>query len=107
MLKEVFCLTENESGTPPDIGIEKWNDRHFQTRSPQQLHGMIGYAHRLYAGGNDHLFCCPESGPDGFCYYTLYRRVVLLLIPCVTMRSLCRERRTRTDQLLLTSPVSW
>ena len=50
-------------------GRRKRNDCHFQTRSPQQLswHDRL-CAHRLYAGGNGHLFCCPESGlrPDGF-----------------------------------------
>ena len=43
-----------------------------------------------------------------FSYYTLYRTIFILLlyIPVLTMRSLAEERRSRTDQLLLTSPVS-
>ncbi len=32
--------------------------------------------------------------------------MLLLYIPVLTMRSLAEERRSRTDQLLLTSPVS-
>ena len=32
--------------------------------------------------------------------------MLLLYIPVLTMRSFAEERRTRTDQLLLTSPVS-
>ena len=45
--------------------------------------------------------------PD-FGYYTLYRTifVLLLYIPVLTMRSFAEERHSRTDQLLLTSPVS-
>ena len=39
--------------------------------------------------------------------YTLYNNlfVLLLLVPLLTMRSFAEERRARTDQLLLTSPV--
>ena len=45
--------------------------------------------------------------PD-FGYYTLCRTifVLLLYIPVLTMRSFAEERHSRTDQLLLTSPVS-
>ena len=32
--------------------------------------------------------------------------VLLVLVPILTMRSMAEERRSRTDQLLLTSPVS-
>ena len=32
--------------------------------------------------------------------------VFLIIIPVLTMRSLAEERRTRTDQLLYTAPVS-
>ena len=41
-----------------------------------------------------------------FSYYTRYRTsfILLLYIPVLTMRSLAEERRSRTDQLLLTSP---
>lgn len=40
--------------------------------------------------------------------YTLYSFIVVLLIfvPLLCMRSFAEEKRTRTDQLLLTSPVS-
>ncbi|WP_418666105.1 ABC transporter permease, partial [Allofournierella sp.] len=39
---------------------------------------------------------------------TLYSFVIVLLvfIPLLTMRSFAEEKRARTDQLLLTSPVS-
>mgnify|MGYP000793130102 CR=1 FL=1 len=47
-------------------------------------------------------------GMTDFSYYTLNRTIFILLlyIPVLTMRSLAEERRARTDQLLLTSPVS-
>ena len=47
-------------------------------------------------------------GMTDFSYYTLYRTIFILLlyIPVLTMRSLAEERRSRTDQLLLTSPVA-
>ena len=32
--------------------------------------------------------------------------VLLLAVPILTMRSMAQERRSRTDQLLLTSPVT-
>ena len=46
-------------------------------------------------------------GMTDFSYYTLYKTlfVLLLYFPVLTMRSLAEERRSRTDQLLLTSPV--
>lgn len=47
-------------------------------------------------------------GVTDFGYYTLYNTmfVFLVYVPVLTMRSLAEERRTRTDQLLLTSPVT-
>lgn len=47
-------------------------------------------------------------GSPDFGYYTLYRTmfVFLIFIPVLTMRSLAEERHNRTDQLLLTSPVT-
>lgn len=46
-------------------------------------------------------------GLTDFGYYTLYRTIFMFLfyIPVLTMRSFAEERKNRTDQLLLTSPV--
>ncbi len=44
------------------------------------------------------------SDPSGYCRYMIYFYVVLL--PILTMRSFSEERRLRTDQLIMTSPVS-
>lgn len=75
------------------------------------FHGMTGYvltAFLLAATGIYFLALNLGYGMTDFGYYTLYRTVFILLlyIPLLTMRSLAEERRSRTDQLLLTSPVS-
>ena len=71
--------------------------------------GMMGYvllAFFLAVGGLYFTVMNLMSGyPD--LSYTLYNNlfVLLLLLPLLTMRSFAEERRARTDQLLLTSPV--
>lgn len=75
------------------------------------FHGMMGYvltAFLLAASGIYFLALNLGYGLTDFSYYTLYRTVFVLLlyIPVLTMRSLAEERRSRTDQLLLTNPVS-
>ena len=72
--------------------------------------GMMGYvllAFFLAVGGLYFTVMNLMSGyPD--LSYTLYNNlfVLLVLVPLLTMRSFAEERRARTDQLLLTSPVS-
>ena len=71
--------------------------------------GMMGYvllAFFLAVGGLYFTVMNMMSGyPD--LSYTLYNNlfVLLVLVPLLTMRSFAEERRARTDQLLLTSPV--
>ena len=71
--------------------------------------GMMGYvllAFFLAVGGLYFTVMNLMSGyPD--LSYTLYNNlfVLLLLVPLLTMRSFAEERRARTDQLLLPSPV--
>lgn len=71
--------------------------------------GMMGYvllAFFLAVGGLYFTVMNLMSGyPD--LSYTLYNNlfVLLVLVPLLTMRSFVEERRARTDQLLLTSPV--
>ena len=74
------------------------------------FHGMMGYvltAFLLASSGIYFLALNLGYGLTDFGYYTLYRTIFMLLlyIPVLTMRSLAEERRSRTDQLLLTSPV--
>ena len=74
------------------------------------FHGMIGYvltafllvASAIYFVALNLGYGLPDVG-----YYTLYNTIFMLLFyfPVLTMRSFAEERRTRTDQLLLTSPV--
>ena len=75
------------------------------------FHGMMGYvltAFLLAASGIYFLALNLGYGLTDFGYYTLYRTIFMLLLyfPVLAMRSLAEERRARTDQLLLTSPVS-
>ncbi len=57
--------------------------------------GMFFYVQSLYAGTSD------MSGTFGNMFF-----ILLFLIPLLTMRLLSEERRQKTDQALLTAPVS-
>ena len=83
----------------------------FKREVRSSFHGMIGYvltAFMLAATAIYFIALNLGYGLTDFGYYTLYRTifVLLLYIPVLTMRCFAEERRTRTDQLLLTSPVS-
>ena len=82
----------------------------FKREVRSSFHGMIGYvltAFMLVATAIYFIALNLGYGLTDFGYYTLYRTVFVLLlyIPVLTMRCFAEERRTRTDQLLLTSPV--
>ena len=82
----------------------------FKRELRSYFHGMLGYvltAFLLASSGIYFLALNLGYGLTDFGYYTLYRTIFMLLlyIPVLTMRSLAEERRSRTDQLLLTSPV--
>ena len=75
------------------------------------FHGMLGYvltAFLVASSGLYFLARCLIYGLTDFSYYTLYQTIFMLLlyIPVLAMRSLAEEHHSRTDQLLLTSPVS-
>ena len=75
------------------------------------FHGMLGYvltAFLVASSGLYFLARCLIYGLTDFSYYTLYQTIFMLLlyIPVLAMRSLAEECHSRTDQLLLTSPVS-
>lgn len=83
----------------------------FKREFRAEFTGMIGYvltAFLVAASGLYFLALNLGYGLPDFSYYTLYRTefMLLLYIPVLTMRSLAEERRSGTDQLLLTSPVS-
>jgi len=46
------------------------------------------------------------ASSDTSTYFTFLMFVFVIMLPLLTMKSLSEERRTRTEQLLLTSPVS-
>ena len=75
------------------------------------FHGMIGAVLTAFMLASTAIYFVALNlgyGLPDFGYYTLYRTifVLLLYIPVLTMRSFAEERHSRTDQLLLTSPVS-
>ena len=74
------------------------------------FHGMIGYVLTAFMLVSTSIYFVALNlgyGLTDFGYYTLYRTIFMLLlyIPVLTMRSFAEERHSRTDQLLLTSPV--
>ena len=75
------------------------------------FHGMIGAVLTAFMLASTAIYFVALNlgyGLPDFGYYTLCRTifVLLLYIPVLTMRSFAEERHSRTDQLLLTSPVS-
>ena len=83
----------------------------FKREIRSSFHGMIGYVLTAFMLAATAIYFVALNlgyGLTDFGYYTLDRTifVLLLYIPVLTMRCFAEERRTRTDQLLLTSPVS-
>lgn len=82
----------------------------FKRELRSYFHGMLGYVLTAFLLTSSAIYFLALNlgyGLTDFGYYTLYRTIFMLLlyIPVLTMRSLAEERRSRTDQLLLTSPV--
>lgn len=82
----------------------------FKREAASYFHGMIGYVLTAFLLGATGLYFLAMNlgyGLPDFAYYTLYNSLFVLLLyaPVLAMRSLAEERRSRTDQLLLTSPV--
>ncbi len=82
----------------------------FKREIRSYFHGMMGYLLTAFLLADTGLYFLALNlgyGLTDFSYYTLYKTLFVLLIyfPVLTMRSLAEERRSRTDQLLLTSPV--
>lgn len=74
------------------------------------FHSMIGYVYvavLLLFGGYYFMGYNLQYGYPRYAYALTGQVVVLLMaVPVLTMRSMAEERRGRTDQLLLTSPVT-
>ena len=83
----------------------------FKREIGSYFHGMIGYVLTAFLLGATGLYFLALNlgyGLPDFGYYTLYNSLFVLLVyaPVLAMRSLAEERHSRTDQFLLTSPVS-
>ena len=73
--------------------------------------GMLGWLLAAFLTAASGLYFTANNlglGLTDFGYYTLYQTsfVLLVYLPVLAMRSLAGERQARTDQLLLSSPVS-
>lgn len=75
------------------------------------FHSMTGYVYMAVLLFFNGFYFMAYNLNYGYTHYAyaLYSQIVvvlLLAVPILTMRSMAEERRSRTDQLLLTSPVS-
>ncbi len=70
----------------------------------------VGYVFAaIYLALSAAVFCYStvySLSADTSTYFTVMIFALVILLPLLTMRSFSEERRTRTEQLLLTSPVS-
>ncbi len=83
----------------------------FRRELRSSFSGMMGWlltAFMIAASALYFMVLNLGYGLTDFGYYTLYRTLFVLLVylPVLAMRSIAEEKRNRTDQLLLTSPVS-
>lgn len=83
----------------------------FKREFKSYFTGVMGYllvAFMILVNAIYYVALNLSYGYPDFGYYTLYRTmfVFLIFVPVLTMRSLAEERHNRTDQLLLTSPVT-
>jgi ABC-2 type transport system permease protein len=83
----------------------------FKREFKSYFSGLMGYfltAFLIVVNGIYFVALNLSYGLPDFGYYTLYRTMFVFLIyaPILTMRSLAEEQHSRTDQLLLTSPVT-
>ena len=83
----------------------------FKREMRSYLTSPLGYVFiGVFLAANGLLFsyCTLEAGSDSSVgsYFTMLMFVFIILIPLLTMKSLSEERKLRTEQLYLTSPVS-
>ena len=82
----------------------------FKKEFSQLFHSMIGYVClAVFAAITGYYFftlnLLAASG-DVRGYFSSVANVIMLILPMLTMRSFSEEKKMRTDQLLIASPVS-
>lgn len=82
----------------------------YKREAGSYFKGVLGYALCAFFTAISALYFVVYNlvgGYGSFSYYTLYYTTIvfLLFVPILTMRSFAEEHRSKTDQLLLTSPV--
>ena len=74
------------------------------------LHSMLAYVFIAFfvgASGIYYSYYCLSYGVMDYSYYVLLSIVILLIVavPILTMKLVAEEKKQKTDQLLLTSPI--
>ena len=82
----------------------------YQKELGQMFHSVIGYVYLgifLFIGGGYFVLynLMPANG-DIRSFFSPMMSTVIFLLPMLTMRTYAEERKMRTDQLLLSAPVS-
>ena len=76
----------------------------------QMFHSVIGYIYLsvflLIAGGYFVMYNLLPGNGDISQFFSRLMSTVIFLLPMLTMRSYAEERKMRTDQLLMSAPVS-
>ena len=82
----------------------------YERELKSYFYSMTGYVFIAFLTMFMGIYFMVYNMINGYPYfsYTLYSTLMILMIavPILTMRSMADERRSRTDQMLLTSPVS-
>lgn len=76
--------------------------QYFNTPIGYVFLGIFAFFSGLYFWMNNILF----GTTDFYGFFNSFLTILIIIVPILTMRSFSEERKTRSDQLLLTAPVS-
>ena len=82
--------------------FEKEWSLYFNTPIGYVFLGIFSFFAGLYFWTNNILF----GTTDFYGFFNGFLTILIIIVPILTMRSFSEERKTRSDQLLLTAPVS-
>ncbi len=82
--------------------FEKEWGLYFSTPIGYVFLGIFAFFSGLYFWMNNILF----GTTDFYAFFNGFLTILLIIVPILTMRSFSEERKTRSDQLLLTAPIS-